>query len=168
MAPKPFLGWRHFDSSACVSSAQSLGFCFKRASLTEGFDGRLQVRKFRDFRLKTSFGFSSIKRKKQEEVEREAQLEELRRKKEEKLAKLRSKGLCVSKKKKKSDADDGERHEVRRAAESDVATKPTKPTGSEERRGHRRVPFQDDLDDDLELEELKTTKNRKNFVIGTF
>lgn len=104
--------------------------------------------------------FSSIKRKKQEELEREAQLEELRRKREEKLVKLRSKGIGTGATKKSRRSDEAEKTEIRRA-DYDAED-------NEDRRRLRRAPFSDDLDVDIELEELRSTKDRKNFVIGKF
>ena len=98
---------------------------------------------------------SSIKRKKQEELEREAQLEDLRRRREEKLSKLRSKGIGI--KTNQRNSNEGPRPEVR-VKGSDVI----RSTGNE--KYHRHSP--DDLDDDLEMEELRSTTNKKNFVIG--
>jgi hypothetical protein len=121
--------------------------------------------------------FSSIKRKKQEELEREAQLEEIRRKREQKLEKLRSKGIG----KRERDVPETSKRDVAGTLKPDVTEtskrnaegtskheackSENRDTGAEERK-IRRVSFSDDMDDELENKEMKSTKNKKNFVIG--
>ena len=113
--------------------------------------------------------FSSIKRKKQEELEREAQLEEIRRKREQKLEKLRSKGIGKRNVAEKRDVAETSKRDVAGPSKREANKQEVRETGSDDRteeRKIRRVSFSDELDDELENEELKSTKNKKNFVIG--
>ncbi len=125
-------------------------------------------------------------------MERDAQLEEIRKRREEKLALLRSKGIGKKRDARnnnsKSDVTEGgkgtsERTKVAveldaqniksdvRRKESDLRDvrneRGTHRDASHEERSIRRVSFSEDLEDeDLEAEELKMIKNKKNFVIG--
>ena len=128
-------------------------------------------------------------------MERDAQLEEIRKRREEKLALLRSKGIGKKRDARnnnsKSDATLSGKGTVERTKgaieldaqniKSDVRRKERdirdarnrkesvtqQRDASQEERSIRRVSFSEDLEDEeLEAEELKMIKNKKNFVIG--
>ena len=128
-------------------------------------------------------------------MERDAQLEEIRKRREEKLALLRSKGIGKKRDARnnnsKSDVTLSGKGTVERTKgaieldaqniKSDVRRKEREirdarnrkesvtqqRDASQEERSIRRVSFSVDLEDEeLEAEELKMIKNKKNFVIG--
>jgi len=132
-------------------------------------------------------------------MERDAQLEEIRKRREEKLALLLSKGIGKKRDARnnnsKSDVTGSGKGKVEhtkgaieldaqniksdvRRRESDARKervtqgdarkeRVTQGDASREERSIRRVSFSEDLEDEeLEAEELKMIKNKKNFVIG--
>ncbi len=122
-------------------------------------------------------------------MERDAQLEEIRKRREEKLALLLSKGIGKKRDARnnnsKSDVTESGKGKVERSKgaieldaqniKSDVRRREshakkervTQGDANREERSIRRVSFSEDLEDEeLEAEELKMIKNKKNFVIG--
>ena len=132
------------------------------------------------------FCFSSIKQKQKEEEDREAQLDEIRKRREKKLAILRSKGIGGKKSKQTRGDDSPKKCAIKRDApkksaierdalniKSDVRKKQREDdlrkreaAVAREERSIKRVSFSEDLDEELDEEELQLIKNKKNFVIG--